>query len=535
MALLPPNPLLDHLRNSLERSSSSLSPSGSQELLSPLVVGSPTASPMGSFSIKNFTPLSTSQAPRIFIPPSPPKTNGKGKAPDLSIYAWQRLALQTRKNMDVVDKKRRISTNGGRAIASMSDGPSPMKKRARKRLSSEYRLPRTDKDLANRFKEVQTCFFPAIYREHELRWAQEAFLQVIRNHIKVLNASTLQMPWHIWLAMNPESDAAAIWLERKFDVPDSGTWQNENVLSIPISSANGSANGYPGVIVFECTPLGDVTDNLERKYRVLDDYARMREIIKALPPKRHFIPSLLVICWTEGEQTPEESDFFDMVLSTASANCNFIISTCSNFLSKLHSVSNKYSEMDLDITIRVSSIFPPSAGSSLLFRIWIPAALNPIRKRDWIELSSSVRLRYRKDDIAQGFTNLNGLGDYILEKVSRAAVFASGDGADGVLDRTSSRMPHAQPERWPMLTTQPLVGNVPAECDTTLKRKEAGATANKQIKPACTLDRRLIVARHRNLSLPDRFQTASARCVAFPSPGKTHPTPIMAALKETGG
>ncbi|KAH9482030.1 hypothetical protein JR316_0006560 [Psilocybe cubensis] len=309
MALLPPNPLLDHLRNSLERSSSSLSPSGSQELLSPLVVGSPTASPMGSFSIKNFTPLSTSQAPRIFIPPSPPKTNGKGKAPDLSIYAWQRLALQTRKNMDVVDKKRRISTNGGRAIASMSDGPSPMKKRARKRLSSEYRLPRTDKDLANRFKE-------------------EAFLQVIRNHIKVLNASTLQMPWHIWLAMNPESDAAAIWLERKFDVPDSGTWQNENVLSIPISSANGSANGYPGVIVFECTPLGDVTDNLERrityrKYRVLDDYARMREIIKALPPKRHFIPSLLVICWTEGEQTPEESDFFDMVLSTASANSIF--------------------------------------------------------------------------------------------------------------------------------------------------------------------------------------------------------------------
>ncbi|KAH9475152.1 SAC3 family protein 1 [Psilocybe cubensis] len=370
MVLQPSNPLLDHLRNSLDPSSSSLSPSGSQELLSPLVVGSPTASPMGSFSIKNFTPLSTPQASRIFRPPSPPKSNGKGKAPDLSIYdigeveemkkkalqfaqkslimrecfrrwlkkamdraaylealkhgdeyrqkihrsnhARQQLALRTSKNMDVVDKKRRISTNGGRAIASMSDGPSPMKKRARKRVSSEYRPPRTDEDLANRFKEN--------HREHELRWAQGSFLQVIRNHIQVLNASTLKMPWHIWLAMNPESDATAIWLERKFDVPDSGTWQNENVFSIPISSASGSADGYPGVIVFECTPLGDVTDDLERKYRVLDDCARLREIIKALPPKRHFIPSLLVICWTEGEQTPEESDFFDMVKKLTAAS-----------------------------------------------------------------------------------------------------------------------------------------------------------------------------------------------------------------------
>lgn len=101
------------------------------------------------------------------------------------------------------------------------------------------------------------------HREHELRWAQGSFLQVIRKHVKVLNSSTLKMPWHIWLAMNPESDATAIWLERKFDVPESGSWTNESVFSIPLSSASGTV-GYPGVIVFECTPLGDVADDLEK-------------------------------------------------------------------------------------------------------------------------------------------------------------------------------------------------------------------------------------------------------------------------------
>jgi hypothetical protein len=65
--------------------------------------------------------------------------------------------------------------------------------------------------------------------------------------------------------MNPESDATAIWLERKFDVPASGAWASETVFSIPLSSAGGPDSlGYPGLIVFECTPLGDVTDELEK-------------------------------------------------------------------------------------------------------------------------------------------------------------------------------------------------------------------------------------------------------------------------------
>lgn len=78
-----------------------------------------------------------------------------------SNHARQQSILQSSKNVDSLDKKRRISTNG-RALA-LGDSPSPLKKRARKRMSGEYRPPRTDEDLAKRFKEVQTVFLPLLF------------------------------------------------------------------------------------------------------------------------------------------------------------------------------------------------------------------------------------------------------------------------------------------------------------------------------------------------------------------------------------
>ena len=65
--------------------------------------------------------------------------------------------------------------------------------------------------------------------------------------------------------MNPESDATAIWLERKFGVPESGQWASEIVFSIPVIPMNPvNASDFPGLVVFECTPLEGVTDDLER-------------------------------------------------------------------------------------------------------------------------------------------------------------------------------------------------------------------------------------------------------------------------------
>lgn len=71
--------------------------------------------------------------------------------------------------------------------------------------------------------------------------------------------------------MNPESDATAIWMERKFDVPDSGQWDSDTFFSIPLSRDKESLKpGFPGMIIFECTPTEGVTDELEKFVISLD-------------------------------------------------------------------------------------------------------------------------------------------------------------------------------------------------------------------------------------------------------------------------
>lgn len=138
--------------------------------------------------------------------------------------------------------------------------------------------------------------------------------------------------WCLWLSMNSENDKTAIWLEHKFDVPSSGRWISETVFSIP-AFKQPEAQGSPGLIVFERTPLEGVDDEIERcvpwciedgvrrlirhfrKYRVLDDCARLRDVISALPPpeERHFMPCLLVINWSEVEDSEKTRDLIDMV------------------------------------------------------------------------------------------------------------------------------------------------------------------------------------------------------------------------------
>lgn len=54
-------------------------------------------------------------------------------------------------------------------------------------------------------------------------------------------------------------------MERKFDVPDSGFWVSENIFSIPVTQSHNRLNGFPGVIVFECTPIQNVKDDIERQ------------------------------------------------------------------------------------------------------------------------------------------------------------------------------------------------------------------------------------------------------------------------------
>lgn len=83
------------------------------------------------------------------------------------------------------------------------------------------------------------------------------------------SSSSTTAQWQMWLSLNPESDPTAIWLERKFDIPGSGgRWESETVFSIPVtlptSASSSPTLAFPGIIVFECTPLEGVVDDLER-------------------------------------------------------------------------------------------------------------------------------------------------------------------------------------------------------------------------------------------------------------------------------
>lgn len=67
------------------------------------------------------------------------------------------------------------------------------------------------------------------------------------------------------------------------------------------------------MIIFECTPFEDLDDEFEKKYRILDDCTRLREVLLTLPERRHFVPSLLVIVWSEQQPSALGPDLQDMV------------------------------------------------------------------------------------------------------------------------------------------------------------------------------------------------------------------------------
>lgn len=56
------------------------------------------------------------------------------------------------------------------------------------------------------------------------------------------------------------------------------------------------------MIAFEC-----------RKYRILDDCARLRDLMDALPAKRLHIPSLLILTWAEEKLDSVPEDLGNMV------------------------------------------------------------------------------------------------------------------------------------------------------------------------------------------------------------------------------
>ena len=102
------------------------------------------------------------------------------------------------------------------------------------------------------------------HEQHERRWAPGTLLAAVRTHV----GKPAPFDYCLWLSLNPENDGTAIWVERKFDMPKSGAWVSERVFTI--SLAPDVVSRSPGLVVFECSPLHGVNDEIE-KYVILND------------------------------------------------------------------------------------------------------------------------------------------------------------------------------------------------------------------------------------------------------------------------
>ena len=130
---------------------------------------------------------------------------------------------------------------------------------------------RTDEELAEKLMQVRcivslyrtyadiTC---QNYEKNERRWAKGQVVKVIQEFVRS-RVDEIPSNWGAWLCINSSNDKTAIWLEQKFDVPESGSWESEIVFSIPIST-DPAPTVFPGIIAFECTPLEEVDDEIER-------------------------------------------------------------------------------------------------------------------------------------------------------------------------------------------------------------------------------------------------------------------------------
>ncbi|KDQ58156.1 hypothetical protein JAAARDRAFT_129183, partial [Jaapia argillacea MUCL 33604] len=82
-------------------------------------------------------------------------------------------------------------------------------------------------------------------------------------------------------------------------IPAAGEWVSEGIFGISVDGSDPSSDESPALIVFECTPLAGVEDDLERESRVLEDCYRLRDIVESLPQTRRYQPSLLYVTWSE--------------------------------------------------------------------------------------------------------------------------------------------------------------------------------------------------------------------------------------------
>ncbi|KAF8920280.1 hypothetical protein CPB85DRAFT_1274314, partial [Mucidula mucida] len=238
---------------------------------------------------------------------SPIKTvfdNGKGKAPERP-YSWPVIAPQplTTSTPDSLDEE---ETPWQEAVRNGDAYHEKVRPRSRvKRVRTRKPQPgyRTDEELARRFEENHTL--------HVKRWARGTFLSQLK-----------PMPW---------DGGHCIWIEDKFTPEHHKNkflpFQQDAATSgvVVVETPNKNDDRAPGLVIFECTPLGGVEDELERGYAALDDLTRLRAVLamlKAGQSTYRYLPAVIVVLWETGAVENEVKRMLDKEVALSSKTTN---------------------------------------------------------------------------------------------------------------------------------------------------------------------------------------------------------------------
>ncbi|KZT35365.1 hypothetical protein SISSUDRAFT_174346 [Sistotremastrum suecicum HHB10207 ss-3] len=198
------------------------------------------------------------------------------------------------------------STNG---VYSHGDGPYQNYRRIRRRVGENV-------DLMDALKERED--------RRARHWSAGTFLEVVRGRVegdsssnsvedhhfspgssssksaRGLNDSTavppLPMDWEIWMSLNDENEQSALWLRTKFD--QSSEASDHGVLRIPLYDTQDTADGSPGLLIFECTPMAEGVSGHERSRIIQNDASRLSSFLSSVPSDRIYSTALIVITWT---------------------------------------------------------------------------------------------------------------------------------------------------------------------------------------------------------------------------------------------
>ena len=70
---------------------------------------------------------------------------------------------------------------------------------------------------------------------------------------------------------------------------------------------------FPACLLLLCLNCLLIVLSMNRKYHILDDLARLRDVLSLLPERRHYVPSLFVVNWDSQAASEIASDIRDMV------------------------------------------------------------------------------------------------------------------------------------------------------------------------------------------------------------------------------